>query len=175
MTACSHLAFDPTPSKAQLLLMTGHDCVPHACTQGCYKKASSTELNRKSGVMHAKVQLGLTCWGCASQGCHKGTIRGLQPGILCGRCLTKLCRHPAATLMQPSLEEFGALYYAATCIKEQQIGLEFALYYEAYATFHELRGNCSAADAVYQDGIKRCGSRRATLARVQVEYEQWCG
>lgn len=40
--------------------------------------------------------------------------------------------------------------------QEQQIGLEFALYYEAYATFHELRGNCAAADAVFQDGIKRC-------------------
>jgi len=52
------------------------------------------------------------------------------------------------------------------CTQEQQIGLDFALYYEAYATFHELRGNCSAADAVYQDGINRCGGEAARQSRM---------
>jgi hypothetical protein len=40
-------------------------------------------------------------------------------------------------------------------LQEKGIGLDFALFYEAYATYYELRGNCSAADAVYQDGINR--------------------
>lgn len=40
-------------------------------------------------------------------------------------------------------------------MQEKQIGQDFALFYEAYATYYELRGNCPAADAVYQDGINR--------------------
>lgn len=40
-------------------------------------------------------------------------------------------------------------------LQEKNIGMDFALFYEAYATYYELRGNCAAADVVYQDGINR--------------------
>ncbi len=53
--------------------------------------------------------------------------------------------------------------------QDHGIGLQFALFYEAYATYYELRGNCSAADAVYQDGIHRwqgqaAGSHNSTIS-----------
>ncbi len=40
-------------------------------------------------------------------------------------------------------------------VQEKGIGQEHALFYEAYATYFELRGNCPAAEAVYTDGIQR--------------------
>lgn len=42
------------------------------------------------------------------------------------------------------------------CLQEKDIGRDFALYYEAYATFFELRANFQSADAVYMDGVQRC-------------------
>ncbi|MEW5305211.1 MAG: hypothetical protein WDW36_007768 [Sanguina aurantia] len=52
-------------------------------------------------------------------------------------------------------------------LKEKQMGLEFALFHEAYATYHELRGNCAAADAVYEDGISR---QAKPLERLKTKY-----
>lgn len=40
-------------------------------------------------------------------------------------------------------------------LKEQAIGQEYALYYEAYATYLELKGNYAGADACYVEGIQR--------------------
>lgn len=40
--------------------------------------------------------------------------------------------------------------------QEKSIGQDHALFFEAYATYYELRGNCPAADAVYTDGMNRC-------------------
>jgi hypothetical protein len=40
-------------------------------------------------------------------------------------------------------------------VQEKDIGRDFALYYEAYATYFELRGNFQSADAVYMDGVQR--------------------
>ena len=40
--------------------------------------------------------------------------------------------------------------------QDKDIGRDFALYYEAYATYFELRGNYQSADAVYQEGVNRC-------------------
>lgn len=39
--------------------------------------------------------------------------------------------------------------------QEHEIGHDFALYYEAFATYYELRGNFAAATAVYETGIAR--------------------
>lgn len=39
--------------------------------------------------------------------------------------------------------------------QEKSIGLDFALFYEALATYYELKGNGAAADGVYTDGINR--------------------
>ncbi|GFH12918.1 BUB1 N-terminal domain-containing protein [Haematococcus lacustris] len=50
---------------------------------------------------------------------------------------------------------------------DKGLGLQFALFHEAYATFFELRGNCSAADAVYLDGINR---QAKPLERLRQKY-----
>jgi hypothetical protein len=42
-----------------------------------------------------------------------------------------------------------------TYLKENEIGQEHALFYIAYATFLELKGNYAGADKVYQQGINR--------------------
>ncbi|KAJ9528547.1 hypothetical protein QJQ45_020470 [Haematococcus lacustris] len=52
-------------------------------------------------------------------------------------------------------------------LKDKGLGLQFALFHEAYATFFELRGNCSAADAVYLDGINR---QAKPLERLRQKY-----
>jgi hypothetical protein len=40
--------------------------------------------------------------------------------------------------------------------QDKGIGLDHALYYEAYATYLELRGSCAAAETLYEQGIARC-------------------
>ncbi len=41
-------------------------------------------------------------------------------------------------------------------LQDKGIGQTHALFYEAYATYHELRGNCAAAATVFEQGISRC-------------------
>lgn len=40
-------------------------------------------------------------------------------------------------------------------LQENSIGLDHALYYIAFATYLEFRGNYAKADSVYQQGINR--------------------
>ncbi len=53
---------------------------------------------------------------------------------------------------------------AFACAQHQSIGQDFALFYEARATFLELRGNFPQAHAAYEAGINRCGAQQTLLA-----------
>jgi hypothetical protein len=48
-------------------------------------------------------------------------------------------------------------------MQERKIGHEYALFYEAYGTYYELRGNTSAADAVFNEGISRWDNIHTSL------------
>eukprot|EP00798_Chlamydomonas_sp_ICE-L_P027713 gene27713-7357_t len=52
-------------------------------------------------------------------------------------------------------------------LRDKRVGQDFALYYEAYATYFELQGSYPAADAVYQDGINRMAK---PLERLNSKY-----
>lgn len=58
-----------------------------------------------------------------------------------------------------------ALVHNRNHSQDKQIGHEYALFYEAHATHYELKGNCAAADAVYQEGIGRCDNMWAWRGR----------
>ncbi|GFH23304.1 BUB1 N-terminal domain-containing protein [Haematococcus lacustris] len=53
-------------------------------------------------------------------------------------------------------------------LKDKGLGLQFALFHEAYATFFELRGNCSAADAASQ----ATGASAAKAQRIQRRIQE---
>ncbi|KAK9861739.1 hypothetical protein WJX84_012354 [Apatococcus fuscideae] len=57
-------------------------------------------------------------------------------------------------------------------LKENGIGQEFALYYLAYATYLELRGNFSRADATFQAGLSRHAQPEAKLRAKCEEFQQ---
>ncbi|KAG2496296.1 hypothetical protein HYH03_005529 [Edaphochlamys debaryana] len=57
-------------------------------------------------------------------------------------------------------------------LKEKGIGRDFALYYEAYATFFELRGNFQSADAVYMDGVQRGAKPLERLKQKHMAFQQ---
>ncbi|GLI67253.1 hypothetical protein VaNZ11_011435 [Volvox africanus] len=57
-------------------------------------------------------------------------------------------------------------------LKEKGIGRDFALYYEAYATHFELKGNFQAADAVYLDGIQRGVKQLERLKQKHTAFQQ---
>jgi hypothetical protein len=56
-------------------------------------------------------------------------------------------------------------------LKENDIGQEHALFYIAHATFLELRGNFSAADNVYQQGINRLAAPQDRLRAKFTEFQ----
>ncbi|EFJ48462.1 hypothetical protein VOLCADRAFT_104641 [Volvox carteri f. nagariensis] len=57
-------------------------------------------------------------------------------------------------------------------LKEKGIGRDFALYYEAYGTYFELKGNFQAADAVYMDGIQRGVKQLERLKQKHMAFQQ---
>eukprot|EP00955_Chlamydomonas_euryale_P001884 21216-Chlamydomonas_euryale.AAC.25 len=57
---------------------------------------------------------------------------------------TSKLQHARAPLTAPHLAK-----------QEKRIGHEYALFYEAHATYNELKGNCTTADQVYNEGIAR--------------------
>ncbi|GLC34411.1 hypothetical protein PLESTB_000731400 [Pleodorina starrii] len=57
-------------------------------------------------------------------------------------------------------------------LKENGIGRDFALYYEAYATYFELKGNFQGADAVYMDGIQRGVKQLERLKQKHNAFQQ---
>ncbi|GAX83349.1 hypothetical protein CEUSTIGMA_g10774.t1 [Chlamydomonas eustigma] len=52
-------------------------------------------------------------------------------------------------------------------LRENRIGDEYALFYEAHGAYYELRGNTTAADDIYNEGIKRCAK---PLDRLKQKY-----
>ena len=56
--------------------------------------------------------------------------------------------------------------------QENEIGLDHALYYIAYATYLEFRGNYAKADAVYQQGINRLAAPVDRLKAKFAEFQQ---
>lgn len=79
----------------------------------------------------------------------------LQPLMQLGNRSTHAFQHARPGQSRLSQATTALLHTSLTWLQEKGIGMDFALFYEAYATYYELRGNCSAADAVYQDGINR--------------------
>ncbi|KXZ53625.1 CKS2 protein [Gonium pectorale] len=57
-------------------------------------------------------------------------------------------------------------------LKEKGIGQDFALYYEAYATYFELKGNFQSADAVYLDGVQRGAKPLERLKQKHHAFQQ---
>eukprot|EP00198_Chlamydomonas_reinhardtii_P003270 XP_001692606.1 predicted protein [Chlamydomonas reinhardtii] len=57
-------------------------------------------------------------------------------------------------------------------LREKDIGRDFALYYEAYATFFELRANFQSADAVYMDGVQRGAKPLERLKQKHTAFQQ---
>ncbi|KAK9866029.1 hypothetical protein WJX84_003204 [Apatococcus fuscideae] len=57
-------------------------------------------------------------------------------------------------------------------LKENDIGQDFALFYLAYATYLELRGNFSRADATFQAGLSRHAQPEAKLRAKCEEFQQ---
>ncbi|GAB4819517.1 hypothetical protein N2152v2_006563 [Parachlorella kessleri] len=55
---------------------------------------------------------------------------------------------------------------------ENEMGLEHTLYYIAYATYLEFRGNYAKADAVYQQGINRLAAPVDRLKAKFAEFQQ---
>lgn len=64
--------------------------------------------------------------------------------------------HPTALMPLGRSSQFNNQTFIKIS-QEKKIGHEYALFYEAYGTYYELKGNSSAADAVYNEGINRCG------------------
>lgn len=56
-------------------------------------------------------------------------------------------------------------------LKHRQIGLNYALYYEARAAFYELKGNHSKALDTYQDGISRHAQPHGRLQTKLTEFQ----
>ncbi|GFR44114.1 hypothetical protein Agub_g5276 [Astrephomene gubernaculifera] len=57
-------------------------------------------------------------------------------------------------------------------LKEKNIGRDFALYYEAYGTYYELKGNFQSADAVYMDGVQRGAKPLERLKQKHMAFQQ---
>ncbi|KAG2437063.1 hypothetical protein HYH02_011323 [Chlamydomonas schloesseri] len=57
-------------------------------------------------------------------------------------------------------------------LREKDIGRDFALYYEAYATYFELRANFQSADAVYMDGVQRGAKPLERLKQKHTAFQQ---
>ncbi len=56
------------------------------------------------------------------------------------------------------------------CPQENDIGLEHALYYIAYATYLEFRSNFAKADSVYQQGINRLAN---PVDRLKAKFQEF--
>lgn len=55
-------------------------------------------------------------------------------------------------------------------LKENEVGQEHALFYIAFATYLELRGNYTAADNVYQQGINRLAD---PVDRIRAKFDEF--
>ena len=58
---------------------------------------------------------------------------------------------------------------SVACEQENSIGQEFALYYLAYATYLELRGNFATAETVFQEGLSRSAPHYLSFPRMAVQ------
>jgi hypothetical protein len=59
------------------------------------------------------------------------------------------------------------------CAQDKGIGQDYALFYEAFATYLELKGSFGSADQVYQAGIDRCAlATGAACAPVAAAWQE---